>query len=90
MGMEILAPFLEQHQQLMVFDVSDNRLGDRALLAIATVIQHNTVLQALYCEGNTYQGRALPLLAAAITTNGDSKLYKLLLGVVNSTAEELD
>lgn len=62
MGIEILAEFVKPHQNLKYLDVSNNQLGDRALLAIADIVAFNVSLQVLFCEGNSFMGRALPSL----------------------------
>ena len=44
LGMEILVPCLDKLNDLLYLDVSNNRLQDRGLLAIAMVIEQSSEL----------------------------------------------
>ena len=60
-------------------------IEDRGLLATANLIQQNKTLQTLVMVGNQFEGKALPKMTIALTTNVDSHLFMLLLGELQCT-----
>ena len=88
--MEAVCQYAEQNKSLTFLDVSHNSIEDRGLLAIANLIKQNSTLQTLVLVGNRFQGKALPKLTMALTTNDASHLFMILIGDLSCTSQEFD